>query len=160
MKFRSFAPLAAFILIATAAVGIASATAPSGVDAVPHVVGAQLPDRVNANADRIKFQTKVPTEASVVTLTVDPEGSTGWHTHPGLAVIAVSEGTGTLYSTDCSSQEFSAGEAFIESGADEATLFRNEGSTPVVLTVTFIAPRGTGPGIIRDEPAPGTCGLS
>lgn len=157
MRFRSLAPLAAFILILTAAVGIATATEGSGVTAVEHVKGAQLPDRVKTNADRIKFQTKAPTEASVVTLTVEPEGSTGWHTHPGLAVISVAKGTGTLYSTDCTSQEFSAGEAFIESGADDATLFKNEGSTPVVLTVTFIAPRGKF--FHRDEPAPATCGV-
>ena len=158
MKVRSLAPLAALVLIPTAVVGIASATSPSGVTPVAHVVGAQLPDTVKVNADGVKFQTKAPTDASVLTLTVDPGGSTGWHTHPGLAVIAVSEGAGTLYSTDCSSQEFSAGEAFVESGDDAPTLFRNEGFVPAVLTVTFIAPRGAP--IITDEPAPRTCGLS
>ena len=157
MKFRSLAPLAAFILVPTTLIGIASATEGSGVSAVAQVVGAQLPDGVKTNADGIKFQAKVPTEVSVLTLTVDPGGSTGWHTHPGLAVIAAAEGTGTLYSTDCSSQEFESGDAFVEAGDDEATLFRNEGSTPAVLTVTFVAPRGAA--IIRDEPAPRTCGL-
>ncbi len=158
MKFRSLAALAAFALIPTAVVGIASATPPSGVGAVQHVAGAALPDDVKVNADGIKLQTKRRTEASVLTLTVDPGGSTGWHTHPGLAIISVSEGTGTLYTTDCTAQEFGTGEAFIETGDDEATLFRNEGSTPVVLTVTFIAPRGAA--IIRDAPAPRTCGLT
>ena len=157
MKFRSLAPLAVFIVIPTAAVSIASATAPSGVSPVVHVAGAQLPDAVKTNADGVKFQTKAPTEASVLTLTVDPGGSTGWHTHPGLAIISVAEGTGTLYQTDCTSQEFSAGHAFIETGDDEATLFKNEGTTPVVLTVTFIAPSGESPH--RDEPAPSTCAL-
>ena len=158
MKFRSLAPLAAFILVPTAALGVASATSPSGVTPVVHVVGAQLPGDVKVNADGVKFGTKASTEASVLTLTVDPGGSTGWHTHPGLAIISVAEGTGTLYQTDCTSEEYSSGEAFIETGDDEATLFRNESSNPVVVTVTFIAP--TGASIIRDEPAPGTCGLS
>ena len=156
-KLRSLAPLAAFALIPTAMVGIAFATAASGVTPQVHVAGAQLVDDIKTNADGVKFQTKVPTDASVLTLTVEPGGSTGWHTHPGLAVIAVSEGTGTLYSTDCSSREYGAGEAFVEAGNDEATLFRNEGTVPAVLTVTFIAPRGAA--IIEDQPAPGTCGL-
>ncbi len=54
------------------------------------------------------------------------------------------------------SQEFNSGDAFVEAGDDKATLFRNEGSTPVVLTVTFIAPRGAA--IIRDEPLPAGAG--
>ena len=156
MKFRRLAALSAFILVpSAAAVGIASATDPS-IGVVAHVDKAQLPDDIRSNADGVKFQTKVPTEATVLTLTVDPGASTGWHTHPGLAIISVTEGTGTLYSTDCSSQEFDAGEAFIEDGDDAPTLFLNEGITPAVLTVTFIAPRSAD--II--QPAPATCGLS
>jgi quercetin dioxygenase-like cupin family protein len=158
MKFRKLAALAALTLVPTAAVGIASATAPSGVTGEAHVVGARLPERVKTFADGVKFETKGPTEVSVLTLTVEPGGSTGWHTHPGLAVISVADGTGKLYSTDCTSQEFGAGEAFIEAGDDAATLFRNEGSAPAVLTVTFMYPRGTA-SFIRDEPAPSTCGL-
>ena len=158
MKNRSLAALAAFILVPMAAVSIAYATAPSGITPVAHVTGARLPDDVKVNADGVKFQTKAPTEASVLTLTVDPGGTTGWHSHPGLAIISVAKGTGTLYKVDCSSQEYGAGQAFVEAGDDKPTLFRNEASTPAVLTVSFIAPRGAA--IIRDEPAPGTCGLS
>lgn len=55
-----------------------------------HVVGAQLARDVKINADEVKS----PTEVSVLTLTVDPGVTTGWHSHPGLAVIAVAEGTG------------------------------------------------------------------
>ena len=62
-----------------------------------HLFGAQPADDVKVNADGVKFQTKVPTDVSVLTLTVDPGGTTGWHSHPGFAVIAVAEGTGKLY---------------------------------------------------------------
>lgn len=156
MKLRRLALLTALTLIPPAAVGIASAKGPSGVTAVEHVVAAQLRDDIKTNADGVKFRTKVPTEVSVLTLTIDPGGSTGWHTHPGLAIISVSEGAGKLYSTNCKSKKFRPGDAFIEAGNDKATLFRNEGSRPVVLTVTFIAPRKAA--II--EPAPASCGLS
>jgi len=157
MKRRSLAFLAAYAAIPFAAVGIASATAPSGVTPEAHVVGAQLADDMKTNADGIKFQTKVPTDVSVLTLTVDPGGTTGWHSHPGLAVISVAEGAGKLYFADCSSKTYSAGQAFVEDGDDEPTVFRNEGSSPVVLTVSFISPRGAA--IIRDEAAP-ACGIS
>lgn len=139
------------------AVGIASATAPSGVTAEQHVAGAKLAKRQNVNADGVRFRTKVPTAVSVLTLTIEPGGTTGWHSHPGLAVIAVTEGTGKLYSADCSKKTFRAGEAFVEDGDDPPTVFRNESARPVVLTVSFIAPRRAA--IIHDEADPG-CGLS
>lgn len=157
MKHRRLAVLAATAAMPLAAVGIASATSPAGVTPTVHVMGADLADDLKVNADGVKFQTKVPTDVSVLTLTIDPGGTTGWHTHPGLAIIAVSEGTGKLYSADCTSETFSAGEAFEEGGKDAPTLFRNESSSPVVLTVSFIAPRNAE--IIHDEADP-ACGLS
>ncbi|HYF25332.1 MAG TPA: cupin domain-containing protein [Baekduia sp.] len=157
MTFRTLAALAACTLVPTGAIGVASATAPSGVSPVEHVAGARLAKKVDVDADGVRFQTTRRTEVSVLTLTVAPGGSTGWHTHPGLAVISVAQGTGKLYATDCTSRTFTAGEAFVEAGDDKATLFRNEGSAPVVLTVTFIAPRRAA--VIRDERAPRTCRL-
>lgn len=147
---------AALALLALA-VGSAYATPASGAAPTAHVVGAALLEDVNVNADRIKFQTKDPAEVSVVTIILEPGGTTGWHSHPGLAVIAVSEGTGVLYSADCSSQPYSAGEAFVEAGDDPPTVFRNESAQPVTLTVTFVSPQGAG--FHRDAHNPG-CAVS
>ncbi len=152
IKRHRLAILAAGVVAPFAVVSVASATSPAGVTPVAHVMAADLADHIKVNADGVKFQTKVPTEVSVLTLTVEPGGTTGWHSHPGLAVIAVSEGSGKLYSTDCSSQTYVAGQAFVEGGDDKPTMFSNESSSPVVLTVTFVAPRGDA--IIHDEPAP------
>ena len=135
------------------AVGIALATPPSGITPEQHVAGAKLAKGAKVNTDGIKFQTKRPADVSVLTLTLDPGGTTGWHSHPGFAVIAVTKGTGTLYFADCSSKRYKAGRAFVEDGNDPPTMFRNETSEPVVLTVSFIAPRGAE--IIHDEPDPG-----
>ena len=49
------------------------------VTTAAHVVGAQLARDVQVNADEVKS----PTEVSVLTLTVDPAVTTGWHSHPG-----------------------------------------------------------------------------
>lgn len=158
MRYRSVLPFLAIIgIVVLGSYGIASATAPSGVTPTAHVVGAALGDGVKVNADGVKLQTKGPAELSVLTLTLDPGATTGWHTHPGFAAIAVQEGVGRLYSSDCRAVTYEAGEAFVESGTDDATVFRNEGSTPVVLTVSFVAPRGSA--IIRDEPAPAGCAI-
>ncbi|MEJ7893819.1 MAG: cupin domain-containing protein [Solirubrobacteraceae bacterium] len=155
MKQRRLAVLAATAAMPLALVGIASATSPPAVTPVEHVRGADLADDLKVNADGVKFQTKVPTDVSVLTLTIDPGATTGWHTHPGLAIIAVSEGTGTLYSPDCTSETFNAGEAFVEAGDDAPTMFTNESPSPVVLTVSFIAPRDADP--VHPEAGP-ACG--
>lgn len=152
------------LLVATGAVvpvalaaGIAFASSSSGVTAAAHAVGARIADDVKVNADRIKFQTKDPVDVSVVTLTIAPGGTTGWHSHPGFAVIAVTQGTGTLYFADCSSKTFRAGQAFVESGDDPPTVFRNDSPETVVVTVSFIAPRDAA--FLRDEANPG-CSVS
>lgn len=155
MKRSKMVVLVVGALVPSAAIGIAVASPSSGVTPTAHAVGARLAEDVKVNADRIKFQTKDPTDVSMLTLTVAPGGTTGWHSHPGLAIIAVTEGTGTLSFADCSSKSIRTGEAFVESGYDPPTKFSNDTSTPVVLTVTFVAPQGAA--IIRDEADP-ACG--
>lgn len=158
MKYRTLLVVGpATLAVLAVAVGSALATPSSGLSATPHVVGAALAEGVNVNADRIKFQTKDPAEVSVVTITLQPGGTTGWHRHPGLALIAVAEGTGELHFADCSSETFSAGEAFVEAGDDPPTVFINESPEPVTLTVTFVSPKGAG--FHRDAANPG-CAVS
>jgi len=152
-----FLVVAGAVASLTATVAFAFATPASKVTAVPHAVGVRLAGDVKVNADRIKFQTKDPVDVSVVTLTVEPGGTTGWHSHPGFAVIAVTQGTGTLYSADCQAKTFDTGQAFVESGDDPPTVFRNESTETVVLTVSFFAPRGAD--LRREETNPG-CAVS
>lgn len=146
---KNIAAIATIVAVGAAPIGIAMATSPSGVTPAAHVMGANLAEDVKMDADGVKLRTKGPTAVSVLTLTVDPGGTTGWHSHPGLAVIAVTEGTGTLRFADCSEKTYSAGSAFVETGDDRPTEFLNQTSSPVVVTVTFLAPRGAN--IIRDE---------
>ena len=145
--------LAAAVAVAAIAAGVALATPGSGITPTVHVARATLAETANVNADRIRFKTKNPTDVSVVTLRMAPGATTGWHRHPGLVIIAVTEGVGTLYSSDCSSRAYSAGEVFVETGDDGAGVLRNETTSDVVLTVTFVAPKGSGFRI--DEPNPG-----
>jgi quercetin dioxygenase-like cupin family protein len=120
----------------------ALATPGSGVTGVAHVSRATLVNEVHVNSDRVKFETSEPTDVSVVTLTMPPGATTGWHAHPGVALIAVTEGTGVLHGSDCSVRTYQAGDVFVEAGGDPANVFRNESTSPVVLTVTFVAPKG------------------
>ncbi|MFG2866305.1 cupin domain-containing protein [Streptomyces sp. NPDC048338] len=93
------------------------------------------------------------TDVTVRTITVAPGGSTGWHHHPGQLVAVVQSGTLTRTLDDCSVEETSAGQAFIEpAGRKHVHIGRNLGTEPVVLYVTYLLPKGAPLSV--DEPAP------
>jgi hypothetical protein len=95
----------------------------------------------------------------IVTQTVKfaPGAYSGWHSHPGYLVSTVVSGQLTRYATDCSSQTYSAGQSFYETGAN-TFIVRNEGTTDAVDTVTFVVPSGTPTtGLRIDRPQPTTC---
>jgi quercetin dioxygenase-like cupin family protein len=98
------------------------------------------------------------TDIVMAQITVKPGGSSGWHSHPGGAIIVVQAGTLTTYRSvghRCESTTYTAGQAFIERPG-EVDQVLNTGSVPYVLYVTF--PRVPSDGSTRtDEPDPGTC---
>jgi quercetin dioxygenase-like cupin family protein len=101
---------------------------------------------------------QVGTDIVMAQITVDPGGSSGWHSHPGGAIIVVKTGTPTVYrsiGSQCQSKTYSAGDAFIERPGEVDDVL-NAGTAPYVLYVTF--PRVPPGGSARiDEPDPGTC---
>ena len=92
------------------------------------------------------------------TVTIDPLGHSGWHSHPGVVLVTVLSGAVTFYDADCSFNVYPAGASFVES--DGATgLARNQSATtPAVVYVTYIVPAGA-PALRIDQPDPG-CPLS
>lgn len=94
-----------------------------------------------------KLKVKTPngrTDVTFRTITVDPGGSTGWHTHRGQLIAVVKSGTLTRTLDDCSVEVTPAGTSFIEpSGAGHRHIGRNLGTEPVVLWVTYLLPEGS-----------------
>jgi quercetin dioxygenase-like cupin family protein len=90
----------------------------------------------------------------------DVGGFTGWHSHPGLAVITLQAGQVTLYSEPigggkCSAHTYSAGQVFLERPNDEENIV-NTGDVPAVAGATFFnVPHGAAAFI--DRPDPGDC---
>jgi hypothetical protein len=80
------------------------------------------------------------------TVTFDPSGSSGWHSHPGVVLVTVASGSVVAYDEHCVGTPHTAGtasSAFTESG-DEPALVRNESTTTTeVSNVTYIVPAGT-----------------
>ena len=105
----------------------------------------------------IDIHAKDPTDVSVATLTIQPGGNSGWHTHPGPGFVQVTSGTASFYEAgdpSCAPTIVSAGQAWLDRG-DIPHIAKNETGAPVTLLVTLFVPPGAPPRI--DEPAPGNC---
>ena len=89
--------------------------------------------------------------------TFAPGAASGWHSHPGFVTATVVSGQVVRYGTDCSSQTFSAGQSFYETGS-HTFIVKNQGTTAAVVDVTLVVPGGTPTKALRiDEPQPTTC---
>jgi quercetin dioxygenase-like cupin family protein len=94
----------------------------------------------------------------VVSVHTVPGGSSGWHSHPGGAIVVLQQGETTLYRSvgnQCDVSTYGAGQSFIERPGDIQDAV-NTGSTTVIGYAIFPGvPIGGSPRI--DQPDPGTC---
>jgi hypothetical protein len=128
------------------------------VDFTPtNFVTANLAHKVKLNSDRIKFQTKRPTDVRVQKIVIGPGGHSGWHHHPGMVIVAVETGAVTYTLSDCSSKTYGPGlpngAVFVERGDDPARASSTAGAT---VYATFVAPHASPPVFrIDDHDFPG-----
>ena len=150
MKSRWLWTLVLGVVAAAVYGGIALGTPPSGLTNVPLARGTDLSNGT--------IPLQVGTDVAMAQITVVPGGSSGWHSHPGGAIIIVKQGALTVYraiGSQCQTATYSAGQAFIERPG-EVDQVVNTGTVPYVLFVTFPrVPQGESARI--DEPDPGTC---
>jgi quercetin dioxygenase-like cupin family protein len=94
----------------------------------------------------------------VAEITVEHGGSSGWHSHPGGAIVVVKQGSVTLYTSvgnHCDVATYSAGQAFVERPG-ELNDAVNNGSIDYIIYVTFPGVPVGGASRI-DQLNPGTC---
>jgi quercetin dioxygenase-like cupin family protein len=137
-------------VIAAMTLSPGGATPPAGLTNVPLAVA------INTSDGTIPLQ--AGTDVAMAQITVDAGGSSGWHSHPGGAIVVVKQGSLTVYDSmgnHCHISTYTAGQAFIER-PDEVMNVLNTGTIPYDLFVTF--PRVPhGESARTDEPDPGTC---
>lgn len=136
-------PLLALALIAVFA-GTALATDPnSGFVGTPLSRGT-LSEPVHFNTGAVKFQTKGSVDVATATVAIAVGGSSGWHTHPGIVLVTVKAGGGsvTFYDQTCAPTVHPAGTTFVEADGDGPGLARNESAIAAVVYVTYIVPTG------------------
>src|SRR2546425_9087919 len=107
------------VVTALAVVGTALATTASGITVTTFVratLGANKPDDgVKAySGDDVKLHTKGATDVAMQTITSPPGGSSGWHSHPGVVLVAVQAGKVTGYHPDCSPTQYEPRQEFVQ----------------------------------------------
>jgi quercetin dioxygenase-like cupin family protein len=146
----------ALLGVALAGVVMAIAAAPGGATPPSRLTNVPLARGTNVSHGTIPLQ--FGTDVAMAQITVDPGGSSGWHSHPGGAIIVVKQGSLTVYSpvgNRCEITTYSAGQAFVERPGEVDDVL-NESTMPYVLLVTF--PRvPQGESARTDEADPGTC---
>jgi quercetin dioxygenase-like cupin family protein len=158
---RSRLVVASFVVVVGIAVysGTVLATPPSAVTPTVYGVGKlssfDTSGRIGAWA--AKMNIRGASDLYVLSNTIAPGGSFGWHSHPGPSFVIVRSGTATFYlgaDPTCRPHKVRAGSTFVDRGL-QTHIVRNEGTVNLVTVVVSFVPRGATRRI--DEPNPGTC---
>src|SRR5215213_6552485 len=139
-------------------VGAALATTPKGVTPTP-LTRATL-GKFEAENQGIEVESQsTSADYALAKVVIEPGGTTGWHHHPGVALISVNSGAVTEYDKNCHKSVYKAGEGFVETKG-EVHVVRNKGKANAVLYVTFIAPTKTSAdGLVILDPKPKGCNV-
>jgi quercetin dioxygenase-like cupin family protein len=110
--------------------------------------------------DGIKVESKQRwADVAIAKHVVEPGGSSGWHHHPGVALVSVNSGAVTFYDETCKKTVYKAGEGFLE--GHHPVLVRNHGKVAAVLYTTYIVPtKTTEEGLRIDDPRPKNCNVT
>jgi hypothetical protein len=151
-------------LVVLGVVRIALATPPSDGSSVylnyTLVIDPDATDRVKINLPAaaeydlegapVRVGTRSPSVFVFQDLTLNPNGDTGWHVHPGIVLITVAEGSVDWYDAMCVKHVRTAGEFFQES--DQLHYVRNSTTVPSRLIITFVIAKGLPIKIYRPAP--------
>jgi hypothetical protein len=152
---RKWAAAAVGVALVGVLAAVALGSPGSGITSTT-LVTANLDQTVQMNSDRVKFQTKDPTDVRVQKLVFGAGAFSGWHHHPGIIWVAVESGAVTLWESDCSSKTYGPGlpngSVFAEGGDEPVQATSVNGAT---VYVTYVAPSADPPVFrIEDDPPP------
>jgi quercetin dioxygenase-like cupin family protein len=158
MMKRTILLMAVAVTVLAVFVGAALATQPKGVTPTP-LTRATL-GKFEAQNKGIEVESqRTSADFALAKVVIEPGGTTGWHHHPGVALVSVNSGSVTEYDKNCHKSVFKAGEGFFETNA-EVHVVHNQGKADAVLYVAFIAPTKTpADGLVLLDPKPKGCNV-
>jgi quercetin dioxygenase-like cupin family protein len=137
-------------LIAAAAALVVAA---SSFAAAPPIVAKALALGTTATPTTLKVK---PGAMILDSITVNPGGNFGWHTHGSPVAVVVTSGTLTVFDpfvNGCAPFKVSKGQSFFEP-ANHLHLARNDGTTPATLYALFLGvPKGVQANLPGTQPA-------
>ncbi len=142
ISVRKMLALTVLSAVAIAGAGVALATPPSGLVVTPIDRGTLGPHfKINLR------DSSKPGDVVLTKFVLAPGGQSGWHFHPGPAVVTVKSGVLTLDHEDCSSATFNADQVAVEP-IEHVHRVRNVGTTDLEFWVMFLdVPVGSNPRI-------------
>jgi quercetin dioxygenase-like cupin family protein len=158
MMRRTILLVAVGVSVLAVFVGAALATTPKGV--TPTLLTRATLGKFEAENNSIEVESdRTSADFALAKVVIEPGGTTGWHHHPGVALISVNSGAVTEYDKNCHKSIFKAGEGFFETNG-EVHVVHNQGKANAVLYVTFIAPTKTpADGLVILDPRPKGCNV-
>jgi quercetin dioxygenase-like cupin family protein len=123
--------------------------------AFPDDIQAQFRIKLDGKDGTEVINVRDPDHAVVGKITFEPEGSVGWHTHPGPAIVLVAQGAVTIIDgSDCVERVYEAGQAFVDPGRGHVHLAFNASETDeTVVYGTFLdVPAGEPATVPADDP--------
>src|SRR4030095_1462510 len=158
MMKRTILLMAVAVTVLVVSVGAALATQPKGVTPTP-LTRATL-GKFEAENKGIEVESdRTSADFALAKVVIEPGGTTGWHHHPGVALVSVNSGAVTEYDKNCNKSVYKAGEGFFETNG-EVHVVRNGGKANAFLYVTFISPTKTpADGLVILDPKPKGCNV-
>lgn len=124
----------------------------SGYASFPDSVSARFEMGYDGGAGTVVSNLQQDASTVIVAkVTWQPEGTSGWHTHPGPVVVSVAEGeVAVVNERDCIRRTYAAGEAFVDPGQGNVHVALNPSTTDTATAyATFIGvPDGGAPTIL------------
>ncbi|HSS61692.1 MAG TPA: cupin domain-containing protein [Candidatus Limnocylindrales bacterium] len=146
MKTKVFVVLAVAVGVVFLSSNAVTATPPVGFTAKILAKGT-LSQPTEIEALGVQFSTKHATDVYVQQVDISPGGSSGWHEHPGLVVVAVATGA-VVVTVGCeAARQFSAGQSFVEPPLTPMLVANASSTSPAQNFAAVVVPAGRAPRI-------------
>jgi quercetin dioxygenase-like cupin family protein len=165
MNFRTITKAAAGTAFAAAFLTPAAATPPSGLG-IFNIVNGQF-GTLHVNSDKTEnnwnlfLKTKADSDIGAQRITLEPQGTSGWHSHPAPIFLTVTKGT--IEYTDsllCTPQTLTAGQSIVEPAYRVNTIVNPASAGGEVAEMVGIVVKPTsviGPAFRIDAQVPNNC---
>jgi hypothetical protein len=144
--------LAASVAAAAFIVPAAHGTPSTGTGTTTLLSRATIADQTIVNTEAVQLHTFLPTDVATFHSVVDAGWTSGWHSHHGPVLVAISSGSLRITSGDCSSTTVSANQVFVERPGIH---YQATALSAAEWYTTMLMPAGAMPKM--DEP--GACGI-